>query len=432
MANIHLKVGGAAVSPFATWANGATTLAGSIAAAVAGDDILCSTTYAESVASYELTIPSSVSNPSRLLCGTEDATSGLTAMGSGAVFELTSTTCNIRGSFLADGVTWRASSAASNVQMNFAATSTDMQMHRSCRFEFTGTHIGSALVLGSITGGGSSRVALTDCVLKFGNPAQRININYDVAGYGGSVDATLAAPTGLFTMSSAQRGSRLIWDGLNATTLAVTASIVSTITAGGVTAEFRRWSMPAGWTGAPVLAGQLRAGNRVSLTDYSIGTTLYKAWIMDYAGTVKDESTVKVTAKNRSYKITSTANCSVVHPMRSQEFFVPLAGGAQTISLDICTDGVTLTDRECWIEIDYFASATSALSSRATDSVGPLTTGTAQATSSTVWTTTGLGSPVRQTISASVTPGGASAAIARLVLVKPSTTVYVDELTTVA
>lgn len=431
MANIHLKVGGAASSPFATWANGATTLAGSLAAAVAGDDILCGTAYAETVASYELTIPGAVSNPSRLLCGTEGGTSGLTAMGTGAVLEATGTTFNIRGHILADGITWRGSSA-SNTTLNLGATSGDVQMHRNCRIELTGGHIGSTMLFGSITGGGSSRVALVDCTLKFGNPSQRINISYDVGGFGGSLDSTLAAVTGLFNLSSGQRGARLKWDGFNATNMATAGNIVSTITGGGVTAEFRRWSMPAGWTGAPVVSGQLRPGSRISLMDYSVGTTLFRAWVMDHAGTLKDEATVKVTAQAHSYKLTSTANCFPSNPMRGIEHFVPLSGAAQTVSLDICTDGVTLTDRECWIEIDYLASATSALSTRANDSAGPITAGTAQTTSTTPWTTTGLASPVRQTISASVTAGAASAAIVRLVLAKPSTTVYVAALATVA
>lgn len=432
MSNVHMKSGASNSSPFATWAGAATTLAAAAAAVAAGDDLLLSPTYAEATAGISVTIPGTAANPTRMLCGTEGATSGITAISSGAVIESTNTTFSISGNFYADGVTFRASSSSS-VAAYIAAGSGNVEFLRNCRFELTGTNINAVWHLGSVTGNGSSFVDLRDPVFKFGAAQQRIQLDYAVNIVGGSIDGSGSAPTALFNLSSAGRGAKLRSEGFDASNAASSMDLVGTITAGGTTAIFKRAKMPASWSGSPVASGQLRVGDRVELIDYSVGTTLFKAWIMDYAGSIRDESTIKVTAQSRSYKMASGANCGLATPLRSIEFFVPLSGAAQTVSLDVCTDGVTLTDRDCWIEIDHLASATSALSSRVTDAAASvITAGTNQTTSSTPWTTAGLASPVRQVLSAGVTAGAASHAIVRVWLVKPSTTVYLADTPTVA
>jgi len=59
-----------------------------------------------------------------------------------------------------------------------------------------------------------------------------------------------------------------------------------------------------------------------------------------------------------------------------------------------------------------------------------LATPAAQATSTALWTTTGMSNPNMQKLSVTVTPGKIGPVTARVYLAKPSTTVYVNQLIT--
>lgn len=287
--------------------------------------------------------------------------------------------------------------------------------------------------LGTVTGSVSSLVVARRPVFRFSATGQRIQCNYNVRITGGSIDATGSAVTGLFQVNQGGRGCRLLVDDFNAVNMAASGNLVTVATSGGSYVRLRRIKLPASWTGLPVSAGVVRAGDRVEMIDCSSGTTLYRLWITDHAGTVRDESTVKVTAQTRSYKLVSTADCSEAQPLLSQDYFIDLSGSAQTVSLDLCTDNVTLTDADVAIEVDYLGTAGELLGTTVDDRVASSIASPAnQATSSTTWTTTGLTTPVRQTVSVSVTAGSASRAIVRVALTRPSTTVYVADTVTVA
>lgn len=432
MANLQLKSGAANVSPFATWANGAATLSGAIAAMVAGDTLFVSSAHAESGAGLTVTVPGATSNISRIIGGTEGATSGLTAVASGAVIGSSNATFSVSGNFVADRITWRQDTASTAI-MNIAAGSGNIQWHRDCRFELLNTTPTAAVQLGTSTGSVSSLAALQRPVFKFSATGQRIQCNYNVRIVGGSIDATGSAITGLLQVNQAGRGARVLVDDFNAVNMAASANLVTVATSGGSYVRLRRIKLPASWTGLPAAAGVVKAGDRIEMIDCSSGSTLYRLWITDHAGTVRDESTVKVTAQTRSYKLVSTADCSEAQPLLSQDYFVDLSGSSQTLSLDLCTDGVTLTDADVAIEVDYFATSGELLGTTVDDRVATsIATPANQPTSSTTWTTTGLTTPVRQSVSVTLTAGSASRAIVRLALTRPSATVYAADSVAVA
>ncbi len=429
MANLHIKTGGAASSPFATWANAATTLGGVVAPMVAGDTIFASNGSTMTTAGMTVTVPGTTASPSRIISGTEDTTSGITAVATGAVIGSTNATFSLSGNFFADAITWRQDTA-STALMAIAAGSGNIQWHRDCRFEVLNSTTTAAIQLGTATGSVSSLVTLERPIFKFSATGQRLNVNYNVRILGGSIDATGTAVTGLVSLASGTRGAKLLWDDLDATNMAAAGNLVTAVGSGAAFARFCRAKLPASWTGAPVTSGQLKQGDRVELIDASGGSTLYRFWAMDHAGSVRDENTIKVTAQTRSFKMVSSADCSIAQPLLSHEITVDLDGTSQTVSLDLCTDNVTLTDAEAWIEVDYIAGASDLLGTVATDRVATsIATAANQTTSSTTWTTTGLSTPIRQTVSVSVTAGAASRAIVRLALAKPSTTVYVSDAT---
>ncbi len=432
MADLHLKTGGAASSPFATWANAATTLGAVVAPMAAGDTIYGSNGSTMTTAGMTVTVPGTTGNPSRIIGGTEGATSGLTAVAAGCVIGSTNATFSLSGNFFADAITWRQDTASTAI-MIVAGGSGNIQWHRDCRFEILNSTTTAAVQLGTATGSVSSMVTLERPIFKFSATGQRLNVNYNVRIIGGSIDATGTAVTGLVALASGTRGAKLIWDDLDATNMAASGNLVTAISSGAAFARFCRAEMPASWTGQPVTNGQLKQGDRVELIDAHSGSTLYRYWAMDHAGSVRDENTVKVTAQTRSFKFVSSADCSIIQPLYGPEYTVDLSGSAQTVSLEICTDNVTLTDGEAWIEVDYLATSGELRGTVATDRVATSIASAAnQTTSSETWTTTGLSTPVKQTLSASVTAGAASRAIVRMALAKPSTTVYAADTAGVA
>jgi len=100
---------------------------------------------------------------------------------------------------------------------------------------------------------------------------------------------------------------------------------------------------------------------------------------------------------------------------------------SQTATIEIVTDNVTLSDVECWLELEYLGTSGETLGVWANDRDAdwPLeTTGTAQTTSSAAWTTTGLTTPVKQKLAVTFTAALKGLIRAYVVIAKPSTTVY--------
>lgn len=127
---------------------------------------------------------------------------------------------------------------------------------------------------------------------------------------------------------------------------------------------------------------------------------------------------------------------AVAGPYRSQwiERWNETTGSALTVSIPTVTDNVTLKDNEAWIEVEYLGNASYPLSTVTSDRLSDLIFGTAanQDTDSTsTWTTTGLTTPVKQTLSVSVTPQQKGLIRARVCVAKASTTVYYDPLISV-
>ena len=427
MAVVDLKSGATPSSPFASWAAAASTLAAANAVLVSGDTLNVSKLHAEATAGISLTIPGSASSVTRIFGGTEDGSSGLTDLATGAVIASNNTSFAVNGAFIAHSITWQTTSSSSLV-MSFGSSTGSQQVHKNCRFELAGAGASSSIKFGAGTSGMSCSTVLHNPVFKFGNTGQRVGVDGNYYSYGGSIDGSGSAITAIFNVGASNRSHKMLVDSFDASAAATAVDIMNTDGQSGGMATFRRMKLPTSWSGRLVNPSNVKIGNRFELIDYSVGTTLYKTWIEDYAGQVRDESTIKVTANTRSYKMASNANCSIVSPMRSHEYFVPLSGSAQTLTLDVITDGVTLTDAEAFLEVDYFAASASSLGTILTDAAATeLTTPANQATSTTTWTTTGLGSPTKQALSVTLTAGRASYAIVRAVLRKASTTVYLDD-----
>lgn len=168
--------------------------------------------------------------------------------------------------------------------------------------------------------------------------------------------------------------------------------------------------------------------------------TNYRLWEETYAGSTKQETTVVRTGGASdgttplSWRLASNTLAeypTLVHESPEIVRWNETIGSAITATIEILTDNVTLTDAECWLEVQYLGTSGFPLSLFISDAKADiLATAANQTTSTEAWTTTGIGTPVKQKLSVTFTPQEKGFIHAVVKLAKPSTTVYVDpELT---
>lgn len=199
----------------------------------------------------------------------------------------------------------------------------------------------------------------------------------------------------------------------------------------------RNGKLPASWTGA-LTTGTLLAGARYEMHNCDDGDTNYRLWVEDYAGSIKQETTIVSSGgasdgtTSLSWKMASSANAEYPLIVLDSPEIVQwndTTGSAITVTVEIITDNVTLTDAECWLEVQYLGTSGYPLSTFISDAKADvLATAANQATSTETWTTTGLTTPTKQKLSVTFTPQEKGFLHAVVKLAKASTTVYVDPL----
>lgn len=132
-----------------------------------------------------------------------------------------------------------------------------------------------------------------------------------------------------------------------------------------------------------------------------------------------------------SWKIVTTAACSEQLPFVTpllQIWDTSTAGQSPTISIAQASGATNLTDRNCWMDLDAAASATTTKYTYFTGRNAAPFTGSAvdwAADSGATWT--GLSTPNKQLLSCgTVTPARAGLLQGRMIVAKASTTVYID------
>lgn len=163
--------------------------------------------------------------------------------------------------------------------------------------------------------------------------------------------------------------------------------------------------------------------------------TNYRYYKQNYQGTVTQETTIVRASGSSdgttsfSRKFVSTANSKIISPLEGPwtEFWNESLSSL-TVEAEVITDGVTLTDAEAWLEVEYLGTSGFPLGVFVSDRIADDIFGTPanQTSSSETWTTTGLSSPVTQKFSVTFTPAEKGLIRARVVLAKPSTTMYAD------
>lgn len=423
MAQVHLASSGSNTAPYDTWAKAATTLATAVGALVAGDDLLISSAHAETAAGVSLTLPGTVSAPCRVLSGVPDTVSGLASLAFGAAFTSTTTGCSISGVGYLYGVAIE-SSTASAMAVNVGATSGNVLVLEECVIGRPGTASTSTWGIGPSGAGTGANVTLINTKFKAGHASQRIKANGIITIKDGGLAEGSSALTGFFSLSADQRGARLTVEGFDASLAATTANLISAAGSGGSCALLRGVKLPAGWSGGP--GGGSLVGAEVDMVDYQIGTTHYPAWSKRHNGDIQSDLAV-ILSGDHSRKWVTGAGCKApATELRGMPVYVPLSSGvARTIEMEVLTDNVALTTAEVWIEVDVFDTSGDWLYGVASGRPSQIAVSTNLAASAASWASPGVTSPLAQKAAVSVpAPSQAGYAIARLVIGKPSVTVW--------
>lgn len=410
-----------------TWALAKATLDAALTAAGAGGTVYVSDNHSESNANDNIS-PGTVASPVRVVCVDDTGNpEPPTARSTGAVFT-TSNNTPFRGFTYYYGCTLDVNAT----QIFFLSGGDSRIVLDNCVLDTNGEFY--------IDRGGAEVVLLNTAVVfqatsRFLNASAR---QIDFVMKGGSIALTGQVPTTLFSITNGDF-VRLDLIGVDLSAFGSGKNLVS-VASGGMPTRFIDCKLGSS---VSIVTGTITyAGVDVQVINADSADTNYRFARHTYEATETHETTIVRTGgasdgtTTFSRKIVSTANVTPHFAYESMwmEKWNESVGSALTATVEIITDNVTLTDAEIWLEVEYLGTSGFPLGSFATDRVSDPIFGTPanQTSSSETWTTTGLGTPVKQKLSVSFTPQEKGIVRARVCVAKASTTVYYDPLVTVA
>lgn len=401
----------------------------------AGDTCYISNNHAATAVNIgSLNSPGTAASPCNFLC-VNDSAAPPTALATTATEAVTGNSVNFSfsGVMYVYGVGFSVGEANTNGSFAMNPSTNYIFVFDTCKFTFA-TIAGS----GDITAGqsnpsaiGGCRIVFKNCVLKFAAVAQGFLCYVPVYMYGGSVDAAGTAPTTLFKGFNGP-AARAYLQGVDLSFLGSGKNWFAAN--GGFTTDIQAVDCKAG-SSVSFATGAITGpySTEIRVVNCDSADTNYRYHKQTYQGTITQETTIVRTGGASdgttpiSRKMVSTANSKFYSPLESDWIVIwNETLSSLTATLEVVTDGVTLTDAEAWIEVEYLGTSGFPLGGFVNDrAANILATPANQTTSSETWTTTGLSSPVKQKLAATFTPVEKGPIRARICLAKASTTMYV-------
>lgn len=284
-----------------------------------------------------------------------------------------------------------------------------------------------SLVIGEPYNGESGLVELIDCTVSFNHAGGYVALyGQELRMRGCSVTGT--APTILFQAAS-YGGPNLVVSGTDLSVLGSGKSLVKGDSNYHISAHFENCKLGSD-VSLTSAAAYAQGGVTVTMvncdsadTNYNYQKTCYQGTITDATATYRD-ATDGTTAFSR--KMVTTAGANFISPLVSDPIAVwnETTGSAVTVTVEVVTDNVTLTDAEAWIEVEYLGTSGVPLSLFTSDRAANILATPANQTASSVTWTGAPGTPVKQKLSVSVTPQEKGPILVRVMLAKASTTMY--------
>lgn len=437
MANIYVRsTDGSNADNGSTWALAKLDLVGAAAIDAAGDNIYVSDNHAESTAAaITIALAGSNASPVKIICGDDSAEPPTAAATTGTVTTTGNSNITFNGTnYYVYGLRFNVGTGAVNATIAPVNTTSAQATFDSCTFDCVATGSGTGV---SVSAG---ELYLVNSWVKFANAGGTIAVNIAnntrFEWHGGGLESGTTSPTQLVEVASSD--GRLSGLDLSA---GGSGMHIFQFSGGPARYSIRNSKLPASWSGS-LVTGTLVAGCRFEMYNCDSTDTNYRLLISDYAGTVSQETTIVRTGgasdgtTTISHKFVTTANAEYPHiPLAGPEIVIwnDTTGSSKTVTVEIVTDNVTLTDGECWLEVQYLGTSGFPLGSIASDAKADvLATAANQATSTETWTTTGLTTPVKQKLVVTFTPQEVGFVHAVVKLAKASTTVYVCPKLTLA
>lgn len=415
-----------------TWATAKASLASGAVAAGASGIIYVSQSHLESFVS--LTVLGLGATPSTMLkiyC-VDDSSEPPVALANTALLT-SSNGIAVNGSFYMYGVSLQSGRGGTGGTLSTQigpTGGTQFIKLEDCSLILSGTGTGNRITFGPTSNSAFNtelhnvRVGVTAS-----GQAMEFRGKFLWADTSGAIMPSSTVPSVLMTSVSTPFGcGRVV--GVDFSNLASSSTLVNIASSPDTNVVFENCKMGPNslTTGVPIdyIPGQVKAIN------CSSGNANYKYTQVDLAGTVTDERTVVLDAFDGA-NLFSRKMVSSQYSHSEMPLSLDLAtwndtvNSQITVTVDVVTDGVTLNDEDCYLEVEYLYNGSFPISTFANDNkVGPFATGVAQTTSTANWTTTGLSSPVKQKLEVSVTPSMSGVIYGKVNLTKLSTTVYVN------
>ena len=395
----------------------------------AGDTCYVGDDHAETQATaMTLTSPGTAASPCVVMCVDDSATPPTAAATTGVVI-CSSGAISFAGYCYSYGVTYRKSGTDNNGMLLNSASAWAWVIESGALENVTTGNSLPTIIIGG-NGAIPQYLKLVNSNIKFGHVNQFVSLRGGTFEWlGGSLDGAGSIPTFLIGFGSNVRGTAIL-NGVNLLALDSGESLVS-IATGNHHAFFTNCKLGAS---VAITTGSISgpAGGEAHVINSDSADTNYRYAKHVYQGVITQETTIVRTggATNGtvsfSRKMVSSANSKFFSPLEGPWcYFENATLGAVTVAIETVTDNVTLTDAEAWIEVEHLGTTGFPLSVFERDRAADiLATPANQTTSSETWTTTGLATPVKQTLSESVTPAEIGWIRARVMLAKASTTVY--------
>lgn len=376
--------------------------------------------------------------PTQIICGDDAAEPPSTSATTATVSTTGTSNITFTGAnYYVYGITFNVGTGAGSCSAVLGPNSNGRCWFEQCHFNLV-TSSGSAAVQ---VGGTSGNCEWRNVWVKFAQSGQRVTVqslqNARLVWNGGGLTSGGTSPTALVGIAY---GEALL-SGLDISAASAGIHVFSLAANTSTRGTIRNSRLPTSWSGS-LVTGTLSTGCRFELYNCDSADTNYRLQIRDYAGNI-DQETVVVRSSGASdgvtplsWKLVSSANAEFPHTVLDTPEIVQWndsVGSSLTVTVEVVTDNVTLTNAECWLEIQYLGTSGVPLGSYLSDVKSDmLGSATNQDSSSVTWTTTGLGTPVKQYLRVTFTPQEKGFVHAVVKLAKASTTVYVDPLLTIA
>lgn len=440
MAVKYLRSAAAGAGTGADWTNAYTTLVLAFAGAAAGDTIYVADDHAETQAStMTLTSPGTAGNLVRVVCVNTHVTVPPTATATSATI---STTGAFQVIFAAGyayvyGITFNCASAAASLGTKIASASANQWIYDTCVFANLSTSAGP-MQIGQSGFVSYERVEFRNTNVGFNATGSLLAVTGKFEWRGGTLINSGQIPTVLISPNLAIPGAVEI-SGVDLSIMGSGKSLVNGANTNPCDVFFRNCKLGAS---VGVLTGTIggQGGVRAFLDNCDSGNTNYRMEHYRYQGSIKQELT-KVRASGGATDGATTISHNFTTLATGPTLFSPLegpwmrewnetTGSAITITVETCTENVTLTNAEAYLEVEYLGTSgfpqSIYLLSRAVDIFATPANLTTSAVS---WN--GFSTAAPQSIALTFTPQVKGQIRARICLVKASTSLYVDPQITV-